>query len=157
MNILFPQYQAHVFFLMSIVGFALGIIYDTFKIKRKIFGSLFIFFDDFLFMIISSIVFVFSVFAFNNGILRWYEVFFLILGFIVYRITLSMLIMSLFEFIINIIQSIIMRFLRIAFIPFKHIYKLFRLLLEPIVYRYISYYKRLPLIKWINKLSPVGK
>lgn len=95
MNIFFPPHQETVFALMSLVGALLGFIYDAFKFKRILFGkcTLVLFFDDFTFMLISCVIFILSVFILNNGRIRWYEFAFCIIGFSVYRITLSKIIM----------------------------------------------------------------
>lgn len=109
MNIFFPPHQEIIFLLMSLCGIFLSAIYDIFKVKRKMFGSctLILFIDDFIFSFVSAVTFVFFIFILNNGILRWYELFFCIIGFIVYRCTISKLVMPLFEFIIVLIKKLI--------------------------------------------------
>ena len=101
MNILFPPHQEYVLLMMLFTGFVIGIIYDIFEFKRRLFPFLnfYIFIDDILFTVISAVIFIISVFVFNNGIVRWYEYFLLAFGFFLYKSTLSHIVLLAFGYI----------------------------------------------------------
>lgn len=151
MDILFPPNQELVFLNMAVVGVFLGILYDIFKLKRKLLGSFYIilFIDDLIFWIISAITFIFAVFISNNGIFRWYELCFTILGFIFYRVTLSKLLMPVAEAVIILIKRLVRMMIRTVLIPLiillKPVNKLYAMYkcakirnkYKKIIYRYI--------------------
>ncbi len=103
MKIYYPDGQMLAVLYFFVVGAFLGVIYDVFKLKREAFGkgSVVLFFDDLLFMAITTLVLVVCVFKVNSGRLRWYELAFTGVGFFVYRKTLSKLVMLLFVFVIK--------------------------------------------------------
>ncbi len=91
----FSQYLC---FLYSVLmGGAVGVLYDVFKIDRIFFkrGTAFIFFQDILFWIISAFAFFSFSVVFSNGQIRGYLLFGFFIGFIIYRLTLSRLLMIL--------------------------------------------------------------
>ncbi len=91
MNIFYPPNQDRVFIVMFFLGLLLGVLYDMFKIKRHIIttkGFLLII-DDILFSTLSIVLFLLAVFIVNNGAFRWFEPFSCLVGFYVYRATVS--------------------------------------------------------------------
>lgn len=86
------SYNQYTCFLYSIImGAAVEIVYDLFKIDRALFkrNKVFIFLSDILFWIITSfILFSFCV-VFSNGQIRGYIIFGTLIGFIIFRLTFS--------------------------------------------------------------------
>lgn len=93
MSILFGRNQLPVLISFVICGIVCGIFYDILKIKRRIFTDkyIFLFFDDLLFCMFSTIVFIFNAYSFNDGNIKWYEFPCMAFGFGVYRKTLSVI------------------------------------------------------------------
>lgn len=92
------SYNQYLCFLYSVaVGGFIGIIYDFFKIDRKIFkrGVAFIVFEDILFWVISAFVFFSFSVVFSNGQIRGYLLFGTSIGFTVYKLTLSKVVIML--------------------------------------------------------------
>ena len=117
MNIFYPPNQEFIFLSFFIVGIILGIIYDIFKVKRKLFGfnTVTLFVDDFLYSLLCLVFVITCVFVFNNGIIRWYEFLMCAFGFLLYKATASKVVIyvmfSIIEYIhrvIKLIQSLIM-------------------------------------------------
>lgn len=85
-------YNQYICFWYSIVvGLGLGFLYDLFKFDRTLFkrSKFFVFICDILFWIISAfIVFSFCV-VFSNGQIRGYILLGCLLGFLIYKLTLS--------------------------------------------------------------------
>jgi len=119
MNIFFPTNQDRVFTVMFLLGIVLGILYDLFKIKRHILraGKCFLIIDDLLFSVLSIILFLLTVFTVNNGIFRWFELFFCFVGFCVYRATISRLFLKLAFSVSDILTYIFKAAIRIILFP----------------------------------------
>lgn len=149
MNIFFPPNQLEAFVSMTFIGFLLGVIYDSFKIKRELFGTtyLILIIDDFIFSFLFIVVFLFSVFIFNHGIFRWQQIFFCCVGFLIYRMTLSRLIMPFFRRVVLLIKLILKTLLR----PLNLLYKLVCSYLNDILYKYIVNFR---IMKFITGISP---
>ena len=111
MTIFFPPHQEFAILFLVVTGFICGVFYDVLAVKRKLVGEqyIFLFVDDVVFVFFSAILFLVSVFAANNGIVRWYEFFGYILGFFVYKLTLSKLVMLVFTRLIIILKLAVVK------------------------------------------------
>ena len=87
----FETNQFVVFLYSLCIGVVLGLLYDLFKIARKIVDpkDKFLLLFDLLYTFITSVVLVLFVFKANSGNIRWYEIWCPVLGFLVYRFTIS--------------------------------------------------------------------
>ena len=150
MNILFTPNQQVVFVVMLFLGCAEGVLFDLFKIKRMIFGnsSLLLFFDDVFFSVFSVINFIVIVFAFNYGIVRWYEFFACFIGFVVYRKTISKLLLILLEFIICKFKKLLNKLLSLIIFPLKTVIIIFKRF-ETLIARRKS---KFSMLKFIRKI-----
>lgn len=105
------SYGQSLCFLYSMaVGGILGLIYDFFKIDRIVFkrGNIFVFLQDILFWIIATVIFFSFSVVFSNGQIRAYLLFGSFLGFLIYRLTFSKIIILIsipFKKIINIVKK----------------------------------------------------
>lgn len=89
---LFLEVQRGLAFLDACAwGFAIGLIYDVFRISRVIYagGKIKQFFEDFLFCIMAACVFTVCCFNISLGIVRMFIAFGVLFGFFVYRFTLG--------------------------------------------------------------------
>ena len=159
MNILFPPHQEYVLLMMLFTGFVIGIIYDIFEFKRRLFPFLnfYIFIDDILFTVISAVIFIISVFVFNNGIVRWYEYFLLAFGFFLYKSTLSHIVLLAFGYIADSIRYIfafiIGIFNNIFFKLFKVLLFVIRCIIFIIKPLMLNLFRRFTLFKLINNIN----
>lgn len=125
MAILFGRNQLPVFISFLICGIISGIVYDLFRIKRRIVpaNSIVIFFDDIIFMLFNAVLVVFNAYAFNNGNLKWYEFPLLLMGFTAYRLTLSVLfikiVFKVIDVIKHLVQKLVFKPVRILLCKFK--------------------------------------
>lgn len=149
MSIFYPPDQTRVFLVLFIFGVVVGFVYDAFRIKRCLFGcsSLVLFLDDLVFSIVSVIAFLFIVFWSNNGIVRWYEFFFTLLGFYFYLITVSRLLFLPVLSILNLVLSLLLNALRYLLFPIKQTGRFAVFLLQPFV---CCFYKKLVVNKMIK-------
>ena len=152
MNIFFPPHQERLFFIMLIFGMICAAFYDTFCVKRRIFSKkdsgFILFIDDFCFAVISTFLFLITTFVFNNGIIRWYEFLFTFLGFAIYKLTISKLILVICFLFCDLLRTVLIRIIRILFLPLAKsihfmlealkplVFKLYRIKAANKIYRY---------------------
>lgn len=120
------SHEALVFLYSAFGGALIGILRDIFCFFRKNGEKNSIFSDiaDIVFWICASVI-MFSVIYFaNNGTLRWYEFLGVILGTIIYTLTLSRLFLKFFELILAIFLKIFGFFLKILLTPLIFLYNI---------------------------------
>lgn len=78
--------QAYTFLIFVINGILIGFIYDVFRILRISFKTkdFITYIEDILFWIIVGIIVLNSIFVFNNGEIRFYIFFGIVIGVIMY-------------------------------------------------------------------------
>ena len=83
--------QAYIFMAFSIVGVTIGILFDIFRIIRKTIktNDFFTYIEDVLFWILTGIIIIFSMYYFCDGELRFFMVIGIVLGTIIYLLTIS--------------------------------------------------------------------
>lgn len=109
MEYFYPEGQWIVALYFALVGSALCLVYDVFRIKREFFGSsrFVLFLDDLLYTFICTVCVILGILKINSGSVRWYETFFALLGFVLYRITLSRIVTGFFFFLSRIIKKML--------------------------------------------------
>lgn len=141
MSIFFPPYQELLFLFFAALGLILGVIYDAFSVKRILLGSnaVICFIDDLIFMFVSGCLFLIMAFLFNNGIIRWYEFFSCLMGFFIYKLTVSRLVMLVMSFAVKFIKRLVRKLIKISFVLFSPfaavialIYRLIKWMLKPL-------------------------
>ena len=127
--------QAYSFAICIICGVIIGIFFDIFRILRKSFKTpdLITYIEDLIFGLITGIFLVFILFVLNNGQLRFYIFFGLILGIILYLITISKLFIKINVAVIITIKKIISRILFIILYPFKTLLKFIKSIISKII------------------------
>ena len=97
-----------------ITGIIIGILFDIFRIFRKTFKTpdFLTYAQDILFWILVGIILLFSIFHFNNGEIRSYVFIGLIIGILIYILTIS-------KYFIKISVVILVFFKNIVYFPFK--------------------------------------
>ena len=116
-------YQIYVFALCCVLGIVLAIIFDVFRVIRRLIhtGVVLTFVEDMIFWILSSVLFFVLTLKFYNGEFRVFMVVGIMLGAITYFITLS-------KFFVGISVSLIVflgKILDVLLFPLKLFLKLF--------------------------------
>ena len=122
--------QAHLFLIFVINGILIGLLFDMFRISRKVIktSNFITYIEDILFWILTGIIILYSIFVFNNGQLRFYMFLGIILGAICYLLFISSYVIKINVKIINII-----------FMPIKFIINLFRrIFMKPVTFLFIN-------------------
>jgi spore cortex biosynthesis protein YabQ len=94
--------QEQVFLLFIIIGFIIGILYDTFKAFRKSIKvpDIVTFVQDTIFMTLSGTLIILGVIKINNGEIRFFLFLGIFFGILIYLLTISNLyVIILYEFI----------------------------------------------------------
>lgn len=134
--------QAYLFLIFMVNGVLIGLLFDFFRIVRKVFNTndFVTYIEDILFWILAGFSMLYSIFVFNNGQLRLYMFLGIILGAFIYMLYVSSYIIKVNVKIINGIKKIF----GILILPFKAIYKiLHKLLLKPITFLFINIKKNI--------------
>lgn len=152
--------QAYLFLIFTIDGIIIGLLFDFFRILRKIIktNNIFTYLEDIIFWILTGIIILYSIYYFNNGEIRIYMFIGIILGILSYILTISKYIISFFvsitEFIIKIINYII----NVIFSPIKKIINIIKkIFFKPINFLIINLKKLINLEKIKYKLKIIDK
>lgn len=126
--ILSLNHQAVLFLTTAAAGFLLGLLYDAVRIFRQIFPhkNALIQIEDALYWgVVILLMFVFMLHE-NYGEIRFFSILGAFLGMGLYFLSLSRLILSVSDFIIHIIKSVLLLFFTIVSTPFRLLYLIFR-------------------------------
>ena len=95
--------QLKSFFIFTVIGIIIGILFDIFRISRKIFktSDILTYIEDILFWLISGLIILFSIFLFNNGELRLYIFIGISIGILIYMLSISRYFIKINILIIN--------------------------------------------------------
>lgn len=146
------QNQAYVFAIFILNGVIIGILFDVFRILRKSFktSNLITYIQDILFWILCGLILLYSIFKFNNGILRLFIFLGISVGIILYMLIFSKIFINFSVSSIKILKKILKI---LIIIPIKEIIKIFY---KTIKYLYakiikILYYIKSKLKKLLHK------
>ena len=150
--------QLYLLCIFTLSGFLIRILFDIFRILRKSFKTpdFITYIEDFIFWSLTGIYLLFIIFKFSFGEIRIFMFAGLIIGFIVYMVTLSKYFISINVKIITFLKNLILKILRVIAFPFITLYKfLKRLLFKPITFMTINIMGILK--KFVNKLNFFNK
>ena len=136
------QDQAYLFIVFSLTGVVIGILFDFFRILRRSFKTSHIitYVEDVLFWILTGVLILYNIWYFNNGEIRIYMFLGIIMGLLIYMLTLSNIIVSLFSKILKML-------IRILEIPFKTIISIFHKIITIIIKIFNKFTKKIKIKK----------
>lgn len=113
--------QEQVFILFFLVGIIIGIIFDFFRVIRKIFrvADYITFIQDIIFFILAGTIIISSIIIINGGEIRFYLFLAIFFGMLIYFLTISNLYVIIFYEIVNLCKKI----LKIPFLCLKKVFK----------------------------------
>lgn len=120
--------QLYVFLAMSVCGACSGVVFDIFRVIRKTFlcSNLTTSLSDILFWLIISLGMFFSLFSISGGEIRWHEIIGVVLGSIIYFLTISRLFMALLGAVMRFVTKIFLTILKIILTPLVFLYKMIK-------------------------------
>lgn len=115
-------YQLKTLIIFAFTGAIIGVVFDIFRIRRRAFGTnnIITYVEDILFWIIAGIILTIVTMKYTDGTIRNYMIIGLILGALIYFLTISNFIIRLNTFILRKIFKIC----KFLVIPFKKINKI---------------------------------
>ena len=136
------QDQAYLFIVFSLTGVVIGILFDFFRILRRSFktSNIITYVEDVLFWILTGVLILYNIWYFNNGEIRIYMFLGIIMGLLIYMLTLSNIIVSLFSKILKML-------IRILEIPFKTIISIFHKIITIIIIIFNKFTKKIKIKK----------
>lgn len=136
------QDQAYLFIVFSLTGVVIGILFDFFRILRRSLktSNIITYVEDVLFWILTGVLILYNIWYFNNGEIRIYMFLGIIMGLLIYMLTLSNIIVSLFSKILKML-------IRILEIPFKTIISIFHKIITIIIKIFNKFTKKIKIKK----------
>lgn len=133
--------QAYLFIIFIANGFFIGLLFDFFRILRKVIktSDFITYIEDILFCILTGSTLLYSIFVFNNGEIRLFMFLAIIIGIATYIIFLSSYVIKVNVTIINIFKNIVLKIFAILIFPLKVIHKFAKkILFKPISFIIIN-------------------
>ena len=99
--------QAYLFMVFTVVGMIIGLLFDIFRILRKIVKTkdFVTYIEDIVFWILTGIIIIYSMYIFCDGELRFFMIVGIIIGTIIYLLSISEYIIKISLVIINIAKK----------------------------------------------------
>ncbi len=119
------EFQAHFFMVSVLWGSFIVVIYDVLRIIRRIIkhSNFLIALEDILFWVVSSIIIFVMLYEQNDGSIRGFAILGMVLGMILYNLTLSRLLVKYLSMSINFIIKIIINIISFLLKPLKLLIK----------------------------------
>lgn len=113
--------QLHLFIIFLINGIIIGFIFDMFRVFRKSFRhkDYIINIQDVLFWFCTGIILLYSSFTFNDGELRLFMILSAFLGFIIYLLTLSKIIINVNVKFLLFLKKLLSKIIKILLLPIR--------------------------------------
>ena len=136
------QNQAYLFIVFSLTGVIIGLLFDFFRILRRSFktSNIITYFEDVLFWILTGVLILYNIWYFNNGEIRIYMFLGIIMGGLIYMLTLSNIIISLLSKILNSIVKVLE-------LPFRTLFSIFHKFFTVIMKIFNNFPKKLKIKK----------
>lgn len=100
--------QAYLFLVFSFTGMLIGILFDFFRVLRKTYKTLDVitYIEDILFWILTGILIIYNIWFFNDGEIRLFMILGIIIGALLYTLTISCFVIKIINFIMSKIKII---------------------------------------------------
>lgn len=137
--------QAYLFLIFSFTGIFIAILFDIFRIKRKVFktSNFMTYIEDFTFWILTTTIILFVIWFFNNGEIRFFMLLGLLIGIIIYILLLSDIFTKFGYIILNNIKNIIKTIIKTIYKTINPIIILFANIYNKIKEKNVKYSKKL--------------
>lgn len=133
--------QAMLFLLFALDGVIIGVLFDFFRILRRSFstGNILTAIEDIIFWVSAGIILLYSIFVYNDGVIRGYMFLGVFCGATLYMITLSKIFIKVNVYILNFIKQIINIIMKIFNFPIKIVINiLIKFIFKPISFIFIK-------------------
>lgn len=113
--------QAYLFLVFSLTGVVLGVLFDFFRVLRKTFktGDFVTYIEDILYWILAGIIILYNIWFFNDGEIRVFMILGILMGAIIYCLTLSPIFIKIDYFFMKKIKGVFTLLYNILKIPIE--------------------------------------
>ena len=120
--------QIYIFLWSALAGAVIGALYDALRVSRRVVrtSNAVVVLEDILFFALAAVILFEAAYQSNGGELRWYEFVGAGVGFLLYRLLLSRIVMTVSTAVVEILIKLLTLFLKIVLFPLALIYKLLR-------------------------------
>lgn len=120
--------QAYLFLIFVINGILIGLLFDLFRILRISFKTkdFVTYIEDIIFWIMTGAIILYSIFAFNNGEIRFFMFLAMVIGVVLYMTIFSNYVIKSSVYIIKIFKKIFSFIYKIIRIPFYYVFKIIK-------------------------------
>ena len=132
--------ELYSFLVYLISGMIIGILFDIFRILRKSFQTpdIITYIEDILFWILTGIFLIIVLFKFSDGQLRIYQIIGLLIGAIIYMLSISKFFIKINVTIIRFIKNIVYKIIKILLYPIKIICNIIKKMFKPFTFFVIN-------------------
>ena len=125
--------QLYSFLVYIVSGIIIGIFFDIFRILRKSFHTpdIVTYIEDILFWLFTGAFLLIVLFRFDDGQLRIYNIIGILIGVVIYILSISKYFIKINVAIINFIKKIICKIIKIFLYPIKFIFKIIKKVFKP--------------------------
>lgn len=129
--------QAYLFLIFVIDGLVIGLLFDFFRILRISFKTkdFITYIEDIIFWIITGAITLYSIFAFNNGEIRFFMFLGIVIGVILYMTLFSNYIIKSSVYVIRVLKKIFGFILKLISVPLSYVFKI----IKKVFFRPISF------------------
>ncbi len=120
--------QAYLFLVFSLTGVILGVLFDFFRVLRKTFktGDFVTYIEDILYWILAGIIILYNIWFFNDGEIRVFMILGILMGAIIYCLTLSPIFIKIDYFFMKKIKGVFTLLYNILKIPIEFMINLLK-------------------------------
>lgn len=120
--------QAYLFLVFSLTGVVLGVLFDFFRVLRKTFktGDFVTYIEDILYWILAGIIILYNIWFFNDGEIRVFMISGILMGAIIYCLTLSPIFIKIDYFFMKKIKGVFTLLYNILKIPIEFMINLLK-------------------------------
>ena len=120
--------QAYLFLVFSLTGVVLGVLFDFFRVLRKTFktGDFVTYIEDILYWILAGIIILYNIWFFNDGEIRVFMILGILMGAIIYCLTLSPIFIKIDYFFMKKIKGVFTLLYNILKIPIEFMINLLK-------------------------------
>ena len=138
--------QAYIFLLFILNGILIGMLFDMFRILRRSFKTAdsITYIEDILFWLLTGFMTLYFIFTFNHGEIRGYLFIGILLGIVLYMVSLSKYIIKVSVTIITFFKTVIGKIIHFVLAPFRFLFNIIKkLFLRPISFIFINLRKQI--------------
>lgn len=124
--------QAYLFLIFSLTGVIIGILFDIFRVLRKNLktANIITYLEDILFWILTGALILYNIWYFNDGEIRLFMFLGIIMGVLIYILTLSDIFIKINSFILGIFKKIFQA-IEVIFRPIMSVFnKIYSIIIE---------------------------